>query len=105
MFPGEMVILMAIEVAGDSVKRLLNRPMDVSGQYINSLYQSLVRRGYLKGNKYRGYELTTMGRQALAEFLRRNESRVQDLVRTLEQLGIKTDKEFARTEKETAAVR
>ncbi len=79
--------------------------MDVSGQYINSLYQSLVRRGYLKGNKYRGYELTTMGRQALSEFLRRNESRVQDLVRTLEQLGIRTGKEFARTEKETAAVR
>ena len=105
MFPGEMVILMAIEVAGDSVKRLLNRPMDVSGQYINYLYESLVRRGYLKGNKYRGYELTTIGRQALTEFLRRNESRVQDLVRTLEQLGIKTGKEFARTEKETAAVR
>jgi len=90
MFPGEMVILMAIEVAGDSVKRL---------------YESLVKRGYLKGNKYRGYELTTMGKQALTEFLRRNESRVQDLVRTLEQLGIKTGKEFARTEKETAAVR
>lgn len=105
MFPGEMVILMSIELAGDSVKRLLNRPMDVSGQYITYLYKSLVKRGYLKEGKYREYELTRIGRQALTEFLRKNESRVQDLVRALKQLGIKTGEEFARTEKETAAVR
>jgi len=105
MFPGEMVILMAIEVAGDSVKRLLNRPMDVSGQYIANLYESLVRRGYLRRNGHRGYQLTAVGRAALSEFLHENEPRVKDLVRTLKELGIETGIEADRIGKETVGVR
>jgi len=90
MFPAEMVILMAIEVAGDSVKRLLNRPMDISGQYIAYLYESLVKRGYLERDRYRGYNLTAMGKEALSEFLHENEPLVRELINTIEELGIKT---------------
>jgi len=91
MFPSEMVILMAIAVARDSDKKLLSRPMDVTGEYITYLYNSLVRRGYLKGNSSRGYQLTLEGREALFEFLRKNETRVKDTVKTLQQLGIEID--------------
>ena len=42
MFPSEMVILMAIAVNKDTGKKLLTRPMDVTGEYIGYLYDSLV---------------------------------------------------------------
>ena len=88
MFPSEMVILMAIVVAGDSGKKLLTRPMDITGEYIGYLYHSLARRGFLSGNGSRGYQLTSRGKDALFEFLLENKTRVKDTVRTLQQLGI-----------------
>ena len=104
MFPAEMVILMAIEVAGDSVKRLLNRPMDISGQYIANMYESLVRRGFLRGNISRGYQLTPIGREALSEFLHENQPRVRELINTLEELGIKPGIKVNTKEKEAVGV-
>ena len=105
MFPSEMVILMAIAGSGDFGKKLLSRPMDVTGEYIGYLYDSLVRRGYLVGNSSRGYQLTSKGRQALFEFLRGNKSRVTDTVRTIQQLGIKISQDIDKLEKEAIAVR
>ena len=100
MFPGEMVVLMAIAVVRDSDKKLLSRPMDVTGEYIAYLYNSLVRRGYLKGNSSKGYQLTLKGREALFEFLRKNETRVKDMVKTLQQLGIEIGQGIEKLEKE-----
>ena len=88
MFPSEMVILMAIAVNRDSGRKLLTRPMDVTGEYIGYLYDSLVSRGYLRGNKARGYQLTPMGMESLLEFLRENRTRVKDTINRLQQLGI-----------------
>ena len=105
MFPSEMVILMAIAVAGDSDKKLLNRPMDVTGEYITYLYNSLVRRGYLKGNSSRGYQLTLKGREALFEFLRKNETMVKDTVKTLQQLGIETGQGIDKVRREAIKVK
>jgi len=105
MFPAEMVILMAIEVAGDSVRRLLSRPSDVSSQYIIYLYDSLVKRGYLAGGRGQGYRLTEVGREALIQFLHENEPRVRDLVRTLRQLGVETSEGIERIEKAAVGVR
>ena len=51
MFPGEMVILMAIAINKETGKELLTRPMDVTSEYISNLYKSLVNRGYLKKNR------------------------------------------------------
>ncbi len=105
MFPSEMVILMAIAVARDSDKKLLNRPMDVIGEYITYLYNSLVRRGYLKGNSSRGYQLTLKGREALFEFLRKNETKVKDTVETLQQLGIEIGQGIDKLEREAIKVK
>ena len=88
MFPSEMAILMAIAVTGNSGKNPLTRPMDVTGEYVAYLYNSLVKRGYLKGNASGGYHLTPKCREVLLEFLRRNETRVKDTIRTLQQMGI-----------------
>jgi len=93
MFPSEMVILMAVTASRDSGKELLTRPADVVGEYIGYLYDSLVRRGYIKGSSLRGYQLTSEGRQALLEFLHENTTRARDTVKVLKQLGIKISQE------------
>ena len=107
MFPSEMVILMAIAVNKDSGKKLLTRPMDVTGEYIGYLYDSLVRRGYIKCSSLRGYQLTPTGREALFEFLHKNETRVKDTIKRLQQLGIEIsqEQEIDKLEKETIEVK
>ena len=93
MFPGEMVILMAIAATGNSGKKFLTRPMDITGEYIGYLYDSLVRRGYLQGNRARGYQLTPSGRETLSGFLQANKTRVKDTLNTLQLLGIETSRD------------
>ena len=88
MFPSEMVILMAIAVSKDTGKKLLTSPSDVIGEYIGYLYDSLVNRGYLRGNRLTGYQLTSMGEEALLDFLHINETRAEYTIRKLQQLGI-----------------
>ena len=99
MFPSEMVILMATAVARDSGKKLLTRPMDVTGEYVGYLYNSLARRSYLKGNSSRGYQLTLKGREALFEFLHDNKTRVKGTIKTLKQLGIEIRQGIEKLEK------
>jgi predicted transcriptional regulator len=105
MLPGEMVILMAIAITRDSGKKLLTRPMDINGQYVDYLYDSLVERGYLKGNSSGGYELTWKGRKSLVEFLRMNKVKINDTIQTLEQLGIEKSREIDRLVEEVVKVR
>ena len=105
MFPSEMVILMAIAANKDAGKNLLMRPTDVIGEYIGYLYDSLVRRGYLKGNRSRGYQLTPIGREALLEFLRKNENRAKDTIKRLQQLGIEHGQEMIKLGKEAIKVK
>ena len=105
MFPNEMIILMAIAVTQDSGKKLLTRPMDVTGEYIGYLYDSLVRRGYLKGNMSKGYRLTLKGRKALFEFLHKNKTRIKDILKTLQQLGVDIGRERDELAKEAIQVK
>ncbi len=93
MFPSEMVILMAIAAARESGKELVARPTDVVGEYIGYLYDSLVKRGYIKGSSSGKYQLNSKGREALIKFLHKNKSRVKDTVRALQQLGIEISQE------------
>ena len=93
MFPSEMVILMAIAVNKYAGRKLLTHPVDVIGEYIGYLYNSLVNRGYIKGNRLIGYQLTSKGREALSEFLCKNEIRAIDTIKRLQQLGIEIGKE------------
>jgi len=104
MFPSEMVILMAIVGAGDSGKTPLMRPTDVISEYIGYLYDSLVKRGYIKGNGSRGYQLTSKGVEALFEFLRGNKTRVKDILNMLQQLGIEISQEIDKLGKEVIKV-
>jgi len=105
MFPSEMIILMAIAVASNSNGKLLIGSMDVTGEYIGYLYNSLVTRGYLKKNKSRGYKLTPRGRQTLSEFLQANVSKAKDIIRTLQQLGIGSNQEIEQLRREAIRVR
>ena len=105
MFPSEMAILMAIAVTRDAGKKLLNRPMDVVGIYVGYLYDSLVRRGYLKRGGSKGYQLTPKGKEALSEFLYENKTRVKDAIKALQQLGIEINLEEDSLEKEVIRVK
>ena len=105
MFPSEMIILMAIAVTGDSGKKILARPMDVTGEYIGYLYDSLVKRGYLSGNRSRGYNLTSMGRETLLEFLHNNKNRAREAVNALQKLSIGFDQEIGTIGKEAIGVK
>ncbi len=105
MFPSEMAILMAIAVTRDSGKKLLNRPMDVVGEYVGYLCDSLANRGYLKGNGSTEYQLTKKGREALFEFLYKNRTKVKDAITALQQLGIEINLEEDSLEKEAIKVR
>ena len=93
MFPSQMVILMAIADSKHAGKELLNRPMDVLGEYVGYLYDSLVSQGYLKGNRSIGYQLTSKGCETLLEFLQKNKDRAKDRLRGLRQLGIEINQE------------
>lgn len=88
MLPSEIVILMAIGVNKDTGQKLLTRPMDVTGEYMGYLYNSLVNRGYLRGHRSSGYHLTATGRQTILEFLKKNKARAEDVVKRLQLLGI-----------------
>ena len=104
MFPSEMAILMAIAVTRDAGKKLLARPMDVVGEYVGYLCDSLVSRGYIKRDSSKEYQLTSKGREALVEFLYANKTRVKDAMKTLQQLGIEVDLDVDNLEKEVIKV-
>ena len=104
MFPSEMVILMAIEVSKDSGRKLLALLPESSGEYISSLYDSLVRRDYIKGSRLSGYRLTSKGMEALFEFLLENKTRVKDTIRTLQRLGIESSQEIDKLIKEAIGI-
>jgi len=51
--------------------------MDIISEYISYLCDSLVIRGYIKGNRTKGYRLTSMGRGIL-RVRGKNETRVKE---------------------------
>ncbi len=69
MFPSEILILMSIEKTGGFSDKQLTHPIDITGKYVGYLYDSLVSRGFLQGDKTTGYHLTRKGREAIAEAL------------------------------------
>ena len=105
LFPSEMIVLMAVVGTGDFSRGLLNRPMDVTGQYIGYLYDSLVKRGYLEGNNSGGYRLTSKGKETFHEFVVKNKTKVKDTMKTLKQLGIGIGQQIEELEREASEVR
>jgi hypothetical protein len=93
MLPSEMIILMAISINKNTGRKLLTRTMDVTSEYIGYLYNSLVNRGYLRGHRSTGYQLTTIGREAIFDFIKKNNSRSADVVKRLRVLGIEISPE------------
>jgi predicted transcriptional regulator len=105
MFPSEMIILMAIAVARDPDKKLLCRPLDVTGEYIGYLCKSLIKRGFLVETKPKGYQLTAQGMSTLFNFLSKNKNRTLDMIKMLQQLGIDIGQEVYSIDRELIATR
>ncbi len=105
MLPSEMVILLAFLIGKDTGRNLLERPMDVTGEYMGYLNDSLVNRGLLRRRRG-GYQLTDGGREAIADFLRKNRLRAADAAEKLRQIGIEVaaehEEKIARLLKDTA---
>jgi predicted transcriptional regulator len=100
-----MVILMAIAVARGHRTKPLGRPADIIGEYVDYLCNSLVGRGYLKGDNLKGYRLTAKGQEALLEFLGANKTNIEDAVETLQVLGIEISEEIDILRKKAIEVR
>ena len=83
MFPSEAAILMALAVTRDSGKKFLNRPMDVVGEYVGYLCNSLVSRGYLKMSKSGEYQLTPEGEEVARQLARTHEALRDFLIEVL----------------------
>lgn len=93
MLPSEMIILMAIVANNKIGKKVLTRPLDITSEYIGYLFNSLVIRGYLKQHGSTSYQLTTVGREEILNFIRKNRTRSKDVVKRLRQLGIEISPE------------
>ncbi len=72
MFQGEKQILLDVALNRCSAKQLINRRSAHSNQFIGHSLDSLVRRGYLKKNGVRKYQLTSSGTKVLLLSLREN---------------------------------
>jgi len=88
MLPSEMLILMAIATNDHNGKTLLERPMDVTSEYIGYLYNSLVSRGFLERYRSKKYRLTRKGKKVISNFLSKNAGRADEITRRLHFLGI-----------------
>jgi len=73
-------------------------------EYIGYLYDSLVKRGYIKGNGLKGHQLTSEGMETLVEFLHGNKTRVKGTLNMLQQLGIEISQGIDKLEKEVIKV-
>ena len=88
----------------DTAKKIINRPMDLTGDNIGYLLHSLVRSGYLKGNRLIGYNVTPIVGETLLEFVREREAIVQDTIRKLNQVLAKHTQEMDKLLKEQLAI-
>jgi len=70
----------------DTAKKIINRPMDLTGKDVGYLLDSLVRGGYLNGNILKGYDVTPVGGEMLLEFVQEREAIVRDTIRKLNQV-------------------
>ena len=93
MLPSEMVILMAISINKRTGQKLLTNPLDITSEYIGYLYSSLVNRGYLKGHRSTGFQLTTIGSEVIENFIKKNRTRASDAINRLRLLGIEISPE------------
>lgn len=73
-------------------------------EYIGYLYDSLVKRGYIKGNGSKGYRLTSKGMETLVGVLHGNKTRVKDILSMLQQLEIEISQGIDKLEEEVIKV-
>lgn len=93
MLPSEIMILMAI-ATNNNGKTLLERPMDITSEYIGYLYNSLVSRSFLERYRVNNYRLTNTGKKIINDFLDKNSGRAEDIIKKMQLLGIDINPEI-----------
>jgi len=82
----EMAILMSIVLNKELGKELTNNRLDSTGKRVSYLCDSLVRRGYLRGNRIKRYPNVSNVRATLLEFLQENNARPKEAIEKLKKL-------------------
>ena len=104
MLPSEMEIMLAIALNKNIAKKLVDGSMDVISEYFGYLFNSMVKRGYIKGNRAKGYQLTLRGKTTLVKYLRKNETRDKAAIEQLKQLSIECSNKMDKLRKEGSVV-
>jgi len=73
MEKNEIDILMKIAKNKYSFRQLMSSRVAIDHPYIGCLIDSLLKRGYLKGSRAEGYQLTSKSNRAVKEHLKVNE--------------------------------
>ena len=90
MLNSEMIILMSIALSENANKTLISRSIDVLSEYIENLYESLIKRGYMRRNHSNGYKLTNKGGETLLKFMRENWAEAEEMIAALHELGMES---------------
>ena len=93
MLPSELIMLIATVISTDSGLSFFSSPLDEMDRYLESLYSSLVRRGYLVNNSGK-YNLTPKGAVIFTSFVDDHRTKTKSIVSTLERLRVEGTRKF-----------
>ena len=93
MLPSELIMLIATVISTDSGLSFFSSPLDEMDRYLESLYSSLVRRGYLVNNSGK-YNLTPKGAVIFPSFVDDHRTKTKSIVSTLERLRVEGTRKF-----------
>ena len=85
MLPSELIMLIATVISSDSGLSFFSSPLGEMDRYLESLYSSLVKRGYLVKDSGK-YNLTPKGAIIFTSFLDDNRAKARSIVSTLERV-------------------
>jgi len=88
LLPGEIFVLLSIKLRNLSDTAFFKQPLNEMGDYIGSIYDSLVSKGYLIKNEVERYQLTYQGKKAVINVLKNKKAIMNGKIRVIQELHI-----------------
>ncbi len=88
MLPGETLVLLSMVLRNLSTTVFFKQPLNEMGDYIGSIYDSLVWKGYVVINKAGRYQLTYKGKKAVIKLLKNKKAMLDGKIGALQEIHI-----------------